>query len=98
MSPEVACEALRAGKVLELRYDGYLRALEVHAVGYSKQNSAVMRAWQLSGGSAGGEQVGWKLLRFDRAEGAVLTDKDSLAPRPGFNRGDPAMVRIICEV
>jgi hypothetical protein len=46
MSPEVACKALRAGKVLELRYDGYVRALEVHAVGYSKQNSLVMRAWQ----------------------------------------------------
>src|ERR1700730_11301427 len=98
MSPDVACEAIRSAKILEVRYDAFLRALEVHAVGYSKQNNLVMRAWQLSGGSAGGEQIGWKLLRLDRAEGSFLTDRDSSAPRQGFNRGDPAMVRIVCEV
>jgi hypothetical protein len=31
MWAQVACEALRSGHVIELRYDGYTRMVEVHA-------------------------------------------------------------------
>ena len=56
---QVACEALRSGHVLELRYDGYSRSVEVHAV-----ENSVMRVWQVIGGSVSNEPVGWKLLRL----------------------------------
>lgn len=95
---ETACDALRRRRVLELHYDGYSRAVEVHAVGYSKPGHAILRAWQVSGGSASGERVGWKLMRLDEASGAHVSDTPSQAPRLGYKRGDAAMDRIICEV
>ena len=36
------CEALRSGHVLELLYDGFFRLVEVHAVGFTKQDDPVM--------------------------------------------------------
>lgn len=98
MWTETACEALRRAKVLELRYDGFSRCVEVHAVGYSKAGHAVMRAWQVSGGSAGGERTGWKLMRLDEATGASISNEPSQAPRRGYKRGDAAMSRIVCEI
>jgi hypothetical protein len=92
------CEALSTGKVLELRYDGFFRCVEVHAVGFTKDNNAIMRVWQTAGGSVSNEPVGWKLLRLDEAGGAAITAERSLAPRPGYKRNDRAMQRIICQL
>ncbi len=92
------CEALRNGRVMEVAYDGYVRAVEVHAVGITREGHAVMRVWQVSGGSASGERQGWKLLRLDEARGGIQLDRASLAPRKGYRKGDAAMARIDCEV
>ena len=93
-----ACDALRSGCVLQLQYDGYTRDVEVHAVGITKENHAVMRVWQIAGGSVSHEPVGWKLLRLDEATGAFVTKQKSLAPRPGYKRGDKVMSRIQCQL
>ncbi len=95
---DTACQALRTRKVLELSYDGYSRSVEVHAVGWTAAGHAVMRAWQLAGGSASGERKGWKLMRLDEALGAQLLDEAAASPRKGYKRGDAAMSRIVCEV
>lgn len=95
---QVACEALRSGHVLELQYDGFVRSVEVHAVGFTKEDNAVMRVWQVSGGSVSNEPVGWKLLRLDEATGAVVTQQRSLAPRPGYNPGDAVMHQMTCQL
>jgi hypothetical protein len=44
------------------------------------------------------EPVGWKLLRLDEATGAVVTHQPSLAPRAGYNPGDPIMSVITCQL
>lgn len=93
-----ACEALRNGKRLELRYDGFTRVVEVHAVGTTKDGKQVMRVWQVSGGSNSGEREGWKLLRLDEAFAASVTGEKSEAPRRGYVRGDKAMTFISCQV
>jgi hypothetical protein len=95
---DIASQALRAGKVLELRYDGYSRCLEVHAVGYTKGGNAIMRVWQVSGGSVNGERSGWKLMRLDEATGAFVSDQPSEAPRRGYRWGDRDIAGIICEI
>jgi hypothetical protein len=98
MWTQTACEALRSGHVLRLTYDGYIRDVEVHAVGFTKDDNAIMRVWQVAGGSASNEPVGWKLLRLDEATGAVVTHQRSLAPRPGYNPGDPVIISITCQL
>jgi hypothetical protein len=98
MWAQTACEALAAGCVLQLQYDGYFRMVEVHAVGITKDSNEIMRVWQVSGGSVSNEPVGWKLLRLDEATGAVVTKERSAAPRHGYKRGDPIMRRILCQL
>ena len=98
MWAQQACDALRQGKVLELRYDGYTRSVEVHAVGTSTAGHDVMRCFQIRGGSVSGERVGWKLMRLDEANGAHITDERSQAPRTGYRHGDRDMVRITCQL
>jgi hypothetical protein len=98
MFAQTACEALRSGHVLELQYDDYSRMIEVHAVGFTDDDNAVMRVWQVSGGSVGNAPVGWKLLRLDEASGASVTQQRSMAPRDGYKADDPVMNVITCQL
>ena len=98
---QVACEALRSGHVLELRYDGYSRSVEVHAVGFTKEDNPVMRVWQVSGGSVSNEPVGWKLLRLDRGHGSSSDTTEVARPsswvqsrRPGHGTDDMPIMRL----
>ena len=84
---------LRKARTLDLRYDGFSRRVEVHAVGYTKAGHPVMRAWQTGGGRT--ERIGWKLMRLDEAIVAEVTGEASSALRRGYKRGDPAMERIV---
>lgn len=98
MRPDVACDALAKCVCLEIRYDGYTRIVEVHAVGVSTAHHNVMRVWQVRGGSVHNEPVGWKLLRLDETTGLALTSEKSAAPRHGYKRGDKDMIRIHCQI
>ncbi len=98
MRIELACQAIRDGKCLELRYDGFARTVEVHAAGITKDDNPIMRVWQVSGGSQSNERVGWKLLRLDEILSATISNQNSNAPRRDYKRGDSAMERICCEI
>jgi hypothetical protein len=98
MYSATACNALRQGACLEIRYDGYARVVEVHAVGVSTAGHEVMRVWQVRGGSVHNEPVGWKMLRLDEASGVAILSERSQAPRPGYKRGDRAMYTITCQI
>lgn len=98
MHIETACQALQEKRRLEIRYDGYTRVVEVHACGTTADGNAVMRVWQVRGGSESGERTGWKLLRLDETRGLELLAETSEAPRRGYARGDKAMARIRCQI
>jgi len=95
---QTACDALRSGHVLQLQYDGYIRDVEVHAVGFDKDDNAIVRVWQVAGGSGSDEPLGWKLLRLNETTGAFVTKQQSLAPRSGYKPGDPVMGVIQCQL
>ncbi|MQB08538.1 hypothetical protein FCH38_04850 [Agrobacterium tumefaciens] len=92
------CEALRSAKCLELRYDGYVRVVEVHAVGITDEGNGIMLVWQVRGGSNSGERQGWKLMRLDETFSIHLIEEKSSAPRAGYKRGDKAMASIRCQI
>lgn len=83
--------ALKSGLCLELRYDGFSRIVEVHAVGISTAGNPCMRVYQVSGGSVSNEPVGWKMMTLDKAFSMHLTEQDGLAPRQGYAANDRGM-------
>jgi hypothetical protein len=98
MLASTACEALAKRRCLELRYDGFTRIVEVHAVGSTKDGTLILRVWQVHGGSSSGEMAGWKMMRLDDVRSGHITEFPSGAPRDGYRRGDPAMSDIICQL
>jgi hypothetical protein len=98
MWKSVASDALRQGKCLELRYDGFTRIVEVHTVGITTAGNEAMSVWQVRGGSVSNERQGWKRMRFDEAFSAHITDEKSEAPRQGYKRGDKGFSSISAQV
>jgi hypothetical protein len=94
---DAAKDALRQGKVLELRHDGLSRFVEVHAVGYSREGHPIMRCWQV-GASTKRERSGWRLIRLDEGATAHIGPEASAAPRPGYKPGDQDIERIMVEL
>jgi hypothetical protein len=95
---KIACDALRAGKRLELRYGGFTRVVEVHAVGVTRKGDLIASVWQVRGGSAHDEPTGWKTLTLADISAAALIDEPSMAPRPGYAPRMKSMHRVICEL
>ncbi len=98
MPTTIPCQAILAGKCIQLTYSDYIRVVEVHAAGYTKDENAVIRVWQVRGGSVSNEPVGWKLMRLDEAESMHIIDEDSQAPRQGYKRDDKHIPRIMGQI
>lgn len=92
------CNAINSRTCLRVVYDGLNRIVEPHAYGVSTAGNEVMRVFQVGGGSASGESVGWKLMAIDQVQGLQATNTPSQAPRPGYKRNDSAMARIYCQI
>ena len=83
--------ALKTGTRLELRYDGFSRVVEVHAVGVSTAGNPCMRVFQVRGGSVSGEPTGWKMMVLDKAFTMHVTEEVAQSPRPGYAKNDRGM-------
>lgn len=95
---DIACQALKNGKRLELHYDGFSRVVEVHTVGETTAGNLAMSVWQVRGGSNSNERVGWKLMRLDEAFAASEINEQSEAPRAGYVRDAKPFRRIVCQI
>lgn len=92
------CDAIASLQRLYVTYDGYVRLVEPHAYGVTRENKDVMRVWQVAGGSVHGEPAGWKLLRLDEAFSIRAAGEAFQEPRPGYKRGDTAMRYIYAQL
>lgn len=78
-----------------------LRLIEPVALGYSKANNLVVRAWQDDGSSYRfyiGERPipGWRFFRLDKILSIKPAGENFDIPRPNFNpNGDKSMNRVI---
>lgn len=86
----LALKALNEGKCLKFRYDGFVRTVEVHAIGTSHKGNSVMRCYQISGKSASNSK-GWKMIRFDKIEACRILKTKSKAPREHYVMNDKGM-------
>jgi hypothetical protein len=98
MIHDLPVTAVKTGNRLELRYSGFTRVVEVHAVGISTAGNPCMRVFQVRGGSVSNEPVGWKMMTLDRSFSLHLTDEVSSAPRLGYARNDRGMSQIFAQV
>jgi hypothetical protein len=90
--------ALERRDLLQFNYDDKSRTVEPHALGLNKKGELVMRAFQVGGQSATSD-TGWKLFTLEKATDLVVVmDGESRAPRPGYKKGDKAMVTILAEL
>jgi hypothetical protein len=92
------CEAIRTARCLELTYAGHRRVVEVHVAGHTRDGEALVRAWQVRGGSSSGQPTGWKLFRLAQVCSARVSAEPSQAPRADYQRSDPTLVHIVCQI
>ena len=93
-----AIAAFNAGVRLELRYDGFNRIVEVHAIGISTAGNPCMRVWQVRGGSVSNEPVGWKMMTLDKAFSMHMTEEVAQVPRQGYAKNDRGMRTIHAQL
>jgi len=89
-----ACEALQSSRCLELTYEGLQRCVEVHAVGYTADNSAMALVWQKSGFAP----EGWQVIRLEGAKHLRVSRDPSEAPRRGYERSRFPFSHLECSV
>ena len=94
MGIQKACEALKTSCCLELSYEGLLRCVEVHAVGYTTDKQPVAVVWQ----KAGTMLEGWQVIRLERAKHLRVSGERSQAPRRGYERSRYPFDSIECSV
>jgi len=96
MSPTI-CSAIHGRQLLELRYHGYARTVEPYAYGRDKNGDALLRCFQISGGSESGQPTGWKILKVAEVF-AINEQKATFRPRPEYRRDDKAMAFMFCQL
>jgi hypothetical protein len=92
----MACQAIKTGKCLEMKFDDCARVLEVHRVGVNSRGNHILSGWQILGPTC--ERVGWKLIDLEKSIDLSLTDIASQAPRPDYRKGTKQFIRIICQL
>lgn len=89
--------AIERRQTVQLRYHGFVRTVEPHVYGVDRQGHALLRCYQVAGGSVSG-RLGWKLLRTDEVRSIRVTWSTMEGPRPGYQRDDPIIDTIFAQV
>ena len=88
---DVLIKAIERGELLRVWYGGGWRVIEPFTLGRGSKGQLLLRAFQTSGFSQSGEQLGWKLFRVDEITNGAPTGEKFTDPRPGYNPHDSIM-------
>lgn len=69
------CYAIQSKKLIQFKYEDSTRIAEPYCYGLSKEESEVLRAYQIKGGSKSGHPTGWKLFRVSKMENITISDE-----------------------
>lgn len=91
-------EAINQKKVIRFRYHGHVRIVEPHLLGVKTTGNVVLSAWQVGGYSETGHIPPWRNYIISDIAAIENTGETFNSHRPGYNRNDRTMVRIIARV
>ena len=86
------CAAIRSKSIITFVYDGAVRTVEPHQLGFDHDGDLTLSAWQLSGGSS----VDWRDFHIANASGLTTTGRHFSGPRLGYNPNNKKMKQILC--
>lgn len=84
-------EAISTRQVMTFSYEGRLRTVEPHLLGYKQDGNLVLSAWQISGGSG----VGWRDFLTAKMSSLSTDGTKFVSARPGYNPNDRTMSRVV---
>jgi hypothetical protein len=79
-------------------YDHAMRVVEIHCVGYAKEDRPMLLAWQVRGGSKSRNPNPWRNFYLDQISEFLILEERSEAPRDGYAGGGSSMQKIIREI
>ncbi|WP_429924516.1 WYL domain-containing protein [Agrobacterium vitis] len=85
--------AIENKKVLQFSYHGTQRTVEPHLCGYNTNGKLTLSAWQLTGTGEG-----WRDFVIPEISNPAETGATFSATRPGYNKNDSTMSRILARV
>ena len=91
---DVICGAIAKKKIISFHYDGRLRRVEPHLLGYDIDGDLKLSAWQLSGGSG----VGFRDFHVAELSGLTISSDSFAGARRGYNQNDSTMKNIVCRL
>lgn len=91
---DAICRAIKEQRVLSFQYKGRVRTVEPHALGYDGDGDLTLSCWQLSGGSG----VNFRDFHVRKLSALTITDASFSNARPGYNRHDKTLARVLCRL
>lgn len=91
---DMLCRAIESRSVITFSYKGVQRVVEPHLLGFDSDGDLTLSAWQVSGSAP----AVWRDFHVSRMGPVNLTGQTFTTPRPGFNRGDETIDRVVCRL
>ncbi len=90
---QVIAHAIKARRLLELRYHDVERVVRPHILGYVKCDELALSGWQIAGTGSG-----WRLFHIDEIDDLREKEERFHRAAPGYNPRDPAFSRILAHL
>lgn len=94
---EIVREGIQRQRVIRVRYGGYMRLVEPHAIGITTGGHRAVLAWQIEGGSRSDPPSGWRTFLLGEIGEATLTVR-GFTRRPSYSRDKSTLHSIELEV